>query len=211
MNVSRPLTRRLPLYLNYLKTHREEYPYNISSRELAKALGLGEVLVRKDLAKVTSGGRAKTGHVCENLIADIEAFLNYNQMTDAILVGAGKLGQALLGYSGFEKVGLNILAGFDIAVSKKQMAGSKPVYPMSQLESFCRKHNVRLGIITVPPDQAQVVCYALISSGILAIWNFAPVHLDAPVDVLIQNENLAASLTALRMNMEARFPNPQDP
>lgn len=199
MKISRALLHRLPIYLNYLKA----YSYDrISSRELAQALGLGEVLVRKDLATVSNGGRRRIGHYCKQLIDDIEQFLNLQNITDAVLVGAGKLGQALIDYTGFEKSGLNIISAFDITPETKRTAGGKPIYPISRLNSFCRRNNIRMGIIAVPPDQAQVVCYALVDAGILAIWNFAPIHLDAPENILIQNENLAASLASLRISLE---------
>lgn len=205
MKASKPLLRRLPVYLNYLKAHEEEYPYNISARQLAEALNLREVMVRKDLAAVSNKGCSRIGHIRVDLIADIEAFLNYSNVTDAVLVGAGKLGLALLEYSGFEKAGLHILAGFDTDPVKRRNAAQPPVYSMSQLESFCRSHNIHIGIITVAPDQAQKVCDALVACGIQAIWNFAPTHLISPDDVLIQNEDLAASLAALRMNLEYRY------
>ena len=100
--VSKAMLGRLPGYLNYLKSLPEDSHVNISARTMANALGLGDVLVRKDLAKVSDGGRCKTGHQKEVLIRDIEDFLDYNSVTNAVLVGAGKLGQALLSYGGFE-------------------------------------------------------------------------------------------------------------
>lgn len=196
------MLRRLPMYLNYLKTYSND---RISSRQLAQALGLGEILVRKDLAAVSNGGRSKIGHYCAQLTADIERFLDFHNVTEVVLVGAGKLGQALMDHSGFEETGMNIVCAFDIAPETKRTVGGKPIYPMSKLNAYCRRNNIRMGIITVPPDQAQAVCYALADSGVLAIWNFAPVHLDAPKNVLVQNENLVESLTSLRMHMESKY------
>lgn len=202
MKKSRPLLKRLPIYLNYLKNYSND---RISSRMLAEALGLGEVLVRKDLSTVSNGGRKKIGHDREQLIADIERFLNLNNATDAVLIGAGKLGQALMGYSGFEEYGLNIVSAFDIGSVTKRTADGNTIYPMSKLNSFCRRNNIRMGIIAVPSDQAQLACYALVDAGIVAIWNFAPIHLDIPENILVQNENLAASLAGLRMSLESRY------
>lgn len=202
--VSKAMLGRLPGYLNYLKSLPETSHVNISARTMANALGLGDVLVRKDLAKVSDGGRCKTGHQRENLIRDIEEFLDYNNVTNAVLVGAGKLGQALLGYGGFEAYGMNVLAGFDQHADRRVSVSPKPILPMDRLGEYCRENDVSIGIITVPAEHAQAVCDTLVASGVEAIWNFAPVRLQVPEGILVQNENLAVSLTALRMQLKLR-------
>jgi redox-sensing transcriptional repressor len=197
---SQTLLKRLPIYLNYLRTLPENTT-TISATAIARALNLGDVQVRKDLAKVSDGGRRRIGHCRDRLIQDIEQFLDFASSTGSIVVGAGKLGQALLDYPGFEESGLNIFAGFDTHPAEKQVHCEKPIFPMTQLETFCQCYDVRIGIITVPADQAQSVCDRLIACGIRAIWNFAPVHLNVPEHVVIQNENLAISLSTLRMQL----------
>ncbi len=204
---SRTLLKRLPLYLNYLKSIPESCT-NVSATTIARGLGLGDVQVRKDLAKVSDVGRRRTGRSREQLIHDIEEYLDFATATGTIIVGAGKLGQALLDYSGFEENGLNVMAAFDTQPSAKQSASGKAIYPMSRLESFCKCYDVRIGIISVPAEHAQGVADALIACGIRAIWNFAPVHLKVPSHVMVQSENLAVSLTALRVqlgNMESQI------
>lgn len=202
--MSKALLRRLPVYLNYLKSMPEDSSANISAKTLGNALGLGEVLVRKDLAKVSDGGRCKVGHSRQALIENIETVLDYNSITRSVLVGAGRLGQALLGYGGFEKAGLHILAGFDIDPPEVSGPGSKPIYHMSQLAEFCRSQDVRMGIITVPAAHAQEACDALVQSGVEAIWNFTPMHLNIPEGILVQNEDLAAAPTPLRLQLKAK-------
>ncbi len=202
--ISKAMLSRLPAYLNYLKSLPEEAGANISARTVAEALGLGDVLVRKDLAQVSDGGRCKTGHQREVLIRDIERFLDYSNISNAVLVGAGKLGQALLCYGGFEDYGMEVLAGFDVHTGRKKAEFPRPIYPMSRLKSFCQSNNVHIGIITVPAEHAQQVCDQLVAAGVEAIWNFAPVILQVPEKVLVQNENLAVSLTSLRMQLKLR-------
>ena len=124
--VSKSVLKRLPGYLAYLKNMPENAPAHISATALANALGMGEVQVRKDLAMVSDGGRPKIGYLRETLIDDIEQFLGYDNTTDAVLIGAGKLGQALMGYSGFDEYGLNILAAFD-ASPKAEKTEEAPV------------------------------------------------------------------------------------
>lgn len=203
--ISKAVLKRLPGYLAYLKAIPDGGSPYISATALANALGMGEVLVRKDLALVSDGGRPKIGYLRESLIEDISQFLGYDNTTDAILIGAGKLGQALLGYSGFEAYGLNILAAFDVAASTLSSAENKPILPMERLESFCKSNKVLMGIITVPAEHAQNVCNLLIQCGIKAIWCFAPVHLDVPEGILVQNENMATSLAVLSMHLQAQI------
>ena len=203
--ISKSVLKRLPGYLAYLKSLPEGTATYISATALANALDMGEVQVRKDLAMVSDGGRPKIGYPRERLIEDISQFLGYDNTTDAILVGAGKLGQALMGYSGFEEYGLNILAGFDVEPTLKKTAEGKPIYPMEKMESFCAANQVLMGIITVPAEHAQAVCEQLIKSGIKAIWNFAPVHLDVPQGILVQNQNMATSLAVLSVHLQAQM------
>ena len=203
--ISKAVLKRLPGYLAYLKDIPENASPYISATALANALGMGEVQVRKDLAAVSDGGRPKIGYLRETLIEDISQFLGYDNTTDAILVGAGRLGRALLGYSGFDAYGLNILAAFDAAPDSDQLEGEKPVYSINQMESFCRSRKVLMGIITVPAQYAQEVCDQLINCGIKAIWNFAPTHLDVPENILVQNENMATSLAVLSMHLQAQI------
>lgn len=199
--VSRKLLKRLPVYLNYLKSLPEDAS-NVSATAMAKALELGDVQVRKDLAKVSATGRRRTGRNRHQLMQDIEAYLNFAEDTGTVVVGAGKLGRALLDYTGFEKAGFNVMAGFDIEPSVDISEGGKPIYPVSRLEHFCRHYDVHIGVIAVPAENAQDVCDSLVSCGVRAIWNFAPVHLQVPDSVIVQSENLAVSLTSLRVQMK---------
>ena len=203
--ISKSVLKRLPGYLSYLKSLPEDPAAYISATALANALGMGEVQVRKDLAAVSEGGRPKVGYLRSSLIDDIEQFLGYDNTTDAVLIGAGKLGQALLGYSGFEAYGLNILAAFDTQPFANASDRGCPILPISQLEMFCRTNKVLMGIITVPAEFAQQVCDQLIACGIKAIWNFAPTHLDVPSNILVQNENMATSLAVLSMHLQAQM------
>ena len=203
--ISKSVLKRLPGYLAYLKNMPENAPPHISATALANALGMGEVQVRKDLAMVSDGGRPKIGYLRESLIDDIEQFLGYDNTTDAVLIGAGKLGQALMAYKGFDEYGLNILAAFDVRPKMEKTDEGKPVYHISQLAHFCRTNKVLMGIITVPAEGAQEVADQLITGGIKAIWNFAPTHLDVPANILVQNENMATSLAVLSVHLQAQI------
>ena len=203
--ISKSVLKRLPGYHAYLKSiQNPDSPY-ISATAIANVLDMGEVQVRKDLAMVSDGGRPKVGYVREHLIEDIEQFLGYDNTTDAILVGAGRLGQALLGYNGFDEYGLNILAAFDIRPETKRKDSGKPILPLDQMVPFCQEHKILMGIITVPTEFAQEACDRMIQAGIKAIWTFAPTHLDVPDHVMVHNENMANSLAILSMHLQAQM------
>ena len=187
---------RLPQYLEYLRS-LPEIRRTISATAIAKALSLGDVQVRKDLASVCGAGKPKIGYETDKLITDIESHLGYERLTNAVLVGAGKLGRALLDYDGFENFGVKIVAGFDCNETVLTK-GTKDILPIRDIDVYCREHDVKLGIITVGQGSAQDVCDKLVASGIKAIWNFAPITLKVPNGVLLKQENLALSLAYLK-------------
>ena len=204
--VSKQTLQRLPTYLSFLRTRSEDASKYVSATAIADALGMNQVVVRKDLASISTSGRPKVGYVREDLIQELERFLGYDNADDAILVGAGKLGRALLSFDGFPQYGLNILAAFDTdPAAANTRVGDKMVLPLEKLPDLCRRTKVRIGIITVPGEHAQQVCDLLIQSGILAIWNFANVHLEVPPGILVQNENMAVSLAILSNHLKERF------
>lgn len=206
-NVSRQALRRYPYYLRYLKQCAEEGAEHISAPMIAGGLGYNEVQVRKDIALVSScGGKPKTGYEIRRLIRDIESFLGYDNVDEAVLVGAGQLGRSLLYYKGFEEYGIRVVAAFDSDESVVGAAkGEKPVFPMSKLRDLCGRMRIHIGIITVPADQAQSVCNELVACGVLAVWNFAPVHLKVPEGIIVQNENMASSLAVLSSHLRDKF------
>lgn len=197
--ISKKTLERLPLYYHYLQDRMEEQIGYISAPTIAAGLNLNEVQVRKELALVSRrAGKPRTGFPVGELIEDIEEFLGYRNVNQAVLAGAGSLGQALLSYRGFAQYGVEIVMAFDTdeTVIGGTVAG-KPVLPVDKMANLCRRMNIHIGIITTPAEYAQSVCDRMVAGGIRAIWNFAPVHLDVPEGVLLQNENMAASLALL--------------
>ncbi len=188
---------RLPHYLQLLRElSPDDVPY-ISATVIAKKLSLGEVLVRKDLSVVSGAGKPKVGYKTVDLMKSIEAHLGQGDMTNAVLVGAGKLGKALLEFDDFEDYGVKIIAAFDCNQTPIKYNHSIEILPMNDFDSFCKKNNVRIGIITVGTGSAQNVCDRMVESGITAIWNFAPCNLEVPDGILLKQERLALSLAYL--------------
>lgn len=185
---------RLPLYLHFLnKLDEEEYEF-ISATKLAKLLNLGEVQVRKDLALVSGCGKPRTGYKRYELIHHLQSVLGTNDCTKAVIVGAGKLGKALIHYDGFEEYGYKIVAGFDNDPLK---IDGKSIFPLEMFSQFCLENDIKIGIITVPEKNAQEICELMIQSNILGIWNFTPLKLKVPEHIVVKNENLASSLAVL--------------
>ena len=195
--VSKATLGRLPVYLECLEQlPADKVPY-ISATAIARKLDLGEVQVRKDLAAVSGAGKPRLGYETAELVEKLEDCLGYNRLTPAVLVGAGKLGRALLQYDEFERYGVKIAAAFDSNERAISFGSKTEILPMNRFEYFCKTQNIKLGIITVGEGSAQSVCDQMVSSGITAIWNFAPCKLKVPAGILIQNENLALSLAHL--------------
>ena len=195
---------RLPMYIQYLKELPDESGATISATKIARDLSFGEVQVRKDLALISGTGKPKIGYQRADLIQDLERHLGYENTTNAVLIGAGKLGRALLDYDGFEEFGIRILAGFDCNEKTLQTGKNKSVLSIQEIADYCTTHDVKIGIITVGQGSAQEVCNTLIACGIRAIWNFAPIKLTVPEGILLKQENLALSLAHLNSQLKIK-------
>lgn len=195
--------KRLPDYYNMLVKLDMNGVENVSSTMIAEALGLNDIVVRKDLAAVSAGGgRPRVGFSVVGLKQCMGECLGYYNVDRAVLAGAGQLGRALLSYAGFEEYGVRILAGFDADESVVGLEkGGKPIMHISELQGFCRRFGVRIGIIAVPAAAAQSVCDMLAAGGVLAVWNFAPIPLKAAKDVYVYNENMARPLSLLSRHL----------
>ena len=179
------LYSRIPCYIEFLENCPEEF---ISSAALAIALNYGEVQVRKDLAKVSNGGKPKIGYRVSSLLADLKHYMRYELPVTAVIVGMGRLGEALNHYHGFEKLNLKIVAAFDI---------NDQYLNLKDFKNICERENVSLGIITVPKESAQEIADLMVESNIKGIWNFSSTALNVPSDCLVKNENMANSLAIL--------------
>lgn len=209
IRISRQALHRMPGYLQILRSLHAAGKEFVTATDIAEVMHLNKVQVRKDIAAISRRpGKPMVGFSVAELLADISEFLAYENVKDAVLVGAGALGGALCKYSGFANYGMNIVAAFD---ANPQLVGTQigacKVYPMEELTHICTRLNIMVGVITVPDHAAQRVCDDLCQSGVRAIWNFAPAHLTAPEDVILHNENLVASLTVLSKRLAERLSN----
>lgn len=197
-----PTLKRLPIYYHFLRDELRKGVMNISATDIANALGLKSIQVRKDLQMTRLEGKPKVGYNLRELILSIEAFLGWENRNKAVLIGAGNLGSALLGYKGFEDYGLNIVAAFDISPNIiGRVLNGISVHALEDLNRVVRDQEATIGILTVPRFNAQEMAENLMDSGIKAIWNFAPTRIVPRDDVFVQNENLASSLAVLSQKL----------
>lgn len=199
---SQPTIRRLPSYLIVVQQAQEEGFDSISGTVIAQELELEPIQVRKDLAITGIIGKPRIGYPVKELIAAIIRFLRWNETRNAAIVGAGHLGQALMGNKEFIKHGLKIAAAFDTDTRK---VGTKihgiDVFSLEKLAEKVKSLKIELAVLTVPPQTAQEVTETMVHAGIRAIWNFTNVKLKVPRDVIVQQEDLSSGYAVLTVKM----------
>lgn len=206
MSVPEPTLRRLPLYYRLLKQLRDGGRTGVSCTMIGTELKLDPTQIRKDIEMTGTVGRPKVGYDLNELLCAIERFLGWDTTTEAFLVGAGSLGEALMGYPGFADCGLNIVAAFDVDPNKcHRVIHGKHVRHISKLPNLMRRMRVRFGIITVPASEAQHAADLLVEGGVLAIWNFAPAKIQVPERIIVTNEDLYCSLAVLSQKMTRKL------
>ncbi len=193
-----PTIRRYPIYLRAIKAKIAGGELYVSSAAIAEELGFDPVLSRKDLAMAGIPGKPRLGYPAQELCKAINSALGWDNPIEAALIGVGSLGSALLGYSGFEEQNLSITVAFDASRLKVGMnVHGVKVRPMDDIVRVIQQLKLPIGIITVPASVAQECANKLISAGIKAIWNFAPIQLNVPEHIIVQNVDLAQSLAVL--------------
>ena len=198
-NLSKNQLRRLPEYLTLLRNLKQNGIKYISCQTIADCLNLNKELVRKDIAAVSSyDGVPNKGRDIVLLIKDFEKILGYDSSHNAVLVGVGSLGKALLCYDGFSTYGLKIVGAFD---RNPELIGRTindiHIHDSRRMFGTLSTLNANIGIICVPSGFAQEVANDLVDSGIEAIWNFAPTKIEVKKDVILSNMDMATSLAVL--------------
>lgn len=204
--ISKNLVYRVPVYLTISRRLLEEGAEYITAPQISEITGINVETVKKDLSQICqTPGNPKLGREANILVKEIEDFGVYTQITKAVVIGVGHLGRALLNYAGFNEWGLDIAAGFDrdSKLFGKTEEG-KEILDINRLPEIVSANNVEIAIIAVPKEYAQQTVDFAIASGIKAIWNFAPTHINVPSDIVLQNENMASSLSLLNFNLKAK-------
>ena len=199
-SISMSVIRRLPRYYRFLTELDEQGVDRISSNKLADIMNVTASHVRQDLNCFGGFGQQGYGYNVKYLHGKISELLGVNKGYNAVIVGAGNLGRALAATHMFERRGVNRLALFD---SNPDIIGTEiydlPIYSVDTLADFCREHNVKIGVLTVPKEAAYEVAVIMAESGVEGIWNFANMELKLPEhdEVIVENIHLGDSLMTL--------------
>jgi redox-sensing transcriptional repressor len=198
-SIPRNAVYRLSLYRHCLQQFHEGGIQTISSDALAEAAGVKPTQLRKDLNYFGQFGTRGRGYNVEELLRAASEVLGTNRLQPVVIMGVGNLGSALMAYQGFARAGFQILAGFDLDWRERQKHKQfkQPILSPDELAPFCRKHKVKLSILTVPALAAQEAAEQLVEAGVRAILNFTPTVLRLPKSVTVNNVNLASELENL--------------
>ena len=198
---------RLSLYVRELIRLSSQRVGYISSKQLAQQLGLTDAQVRRDLSYFGQFGTSGRGYEVQRLHDRLTAILGVSGRTwNVALAGVGNLGSALLAYRGFQERGFLFRVAVDSDPQKVGKAVSGlAVSPVQQLPSLVRRHDIQIGVIAVPVESAQMVCNQFVESGVRAIVNFAPVHLEVPSSVWLRVVDLAIELESLSFYLARSF------
>ncbi len=201
--ISEAVIKRLPKYYRQIKMLDDANVERVSSSALAEILGITASQVRQDFYNFGGFGQQGYGYDVKNLKKEIAAILGLDKEYNMIVVGAGHIGKALTGYKGFVKEGFRIKALFDINVQEK-VYNDVPVYPMYNLEDYLKENQIDFAVIATQADSAEDVARELIKNGIKSIWNFAPIDLRVPKDVVVENISMSESLFVLSYRSKNR-------
>ena len=201
--LKRLVLERLMRYYRFLYESTAKKPLQtVTSAQIAEALDIDPTQVRKDFGAIGLQGMGRVGFdVCEACRA-IRVALGFDQRYEAVLIGSGHLGGALLAYSGFDRYGLDIVAAFDN--DPRRMGGKIAgctVKPTRVMTSFIKRREIRLAILTTPVEVSQKLTDRLVSAGVKAIWNFTPTRLLVPPGVLVRNEHISIGLSELAYHL----------
>ncbi len=196
--VSITVIRRLPKYYRYLGELMNKGITRVSSQELSKMTGFTASQIRQDLNNFGGFGQQGYGYNVDDLHRQVGNILGLSKEYNAVISGAGNLGQAVANYKGFQDAGFKTLSLFD---KNPRLIGMKirdiEIRDVDVLEDFIKEHNVEIGVITTPKENAQEIADIYSRSGIKGIWNFAPADLEVPEHIIVENVHLNESLFTL--------------
>ena len=198
IKISDAVVRRLPIYLRYLNELSMKNVRTVSSQDLGNKLDLNPAQIRKDLAYFGEFGKKGIGYDVGYLIEKIRQILKLDKTINVALVGAGNLGRALCNYNAYLKDNMKIVAVFDAAPGKiGDRINNLTVQPVSELKETVRERGIRIGIITVPAGEAQLVANQFVEAGIEAILNFAPAIIKVPPEIRVHHADFTTELQSL--------------
>ena len=199
--ISEAVIKRLPRYYRYLEHLEQEGVSKVSSGTLASLLGVTASQVRQDFCNFGGFGQHGYGYDVGYLKRKLAEILGLDRQYDMIIVGAGNIGRALAGYKNFAAEGFKVRALFDIEV-KDPFVGDVPVYKIDKLAEYVKEHGCDIAVIATQKNVASDVASQLVVLGVKSLWNFAPIDLEVPKDVAVENIAMSESLYVLSYRMK---------
>lgn len=201
--ISQAVIRRLPKYYRYLEETEQQGIDKVSSSRMSREMGLNASQIRRDLNCFGGFGQQGYGYSVSKLKKEISHILGLDKRYRVIIIGAGRIGQALLGYKSFMLEGFDIVDIFDRDLSKvgDEIEGHI-IRDMAELSLYVKKNKIDIAIICTPKEAAQKVADRVVSYGIRAIWNFAPIDVDVRKGVAVENIHLSDSLYVLSYKLK---------
>ncbi len=201
--ISKAVIKRLPRYRRYLGELKKRGVEKISSKDLSELIGYTASQIRQDLNNFGGFGQQGYGYSVANLYEEIGNILGLNKEYRIVVIGYGRLGQAMASYINKNEKQFNIEGIFDVSDKfKDEVFKNVHVYPMSELKDFVIENKIEIAVITVPRDKGQMVADALVEAGIKGIWNFSSVDLELPENICVENVHMSDSLHALAYYMK---------
>jgi len=182
---------RLVLYRRIVLQLKQQGRDNLYSHELARFSGSSPAKVRRDLMSIGYSGTPAHGYQIDNLLRSLNEFLDKNRKEAIAIVGMGNLGRAVAGYIRGRRPNLEIGALFDKnpKLTDRLILGVR-CYPIDQFKQVCEEQGIRVAIIAVPGDQAQMVADTMVSAGISGILNYAPMKLQLPQNIYVEDRDM---------------------
>jgi len=197
-DISMAVIKRLPKYYRHLAELLRNDVDRVSSKELSEKIGFTASQIRQDFNCFGGFGQQGYGYNVKELYNEISRILGLDKKYSTVIIGAGNIGQAIANYSRFDKFGFDLHGIFDV---NPKLIGMRikdvEIKDLDQMESFLGENKIDIGIICVPQAQAQKVADLLVENGVKGIWNFAPLDIDVPENVSIENVHLSESLLTL--------------
>ena len=202
--IPEPALRRLPWYLVYVSMLREQKVEFVSSTQISRELKVDASQIAKDLSFLNIKGKTRIGYEVASLEKELEDFLGFRRGHNALIVGVGSLGAALIQDTGLSRYGLNIVAGFDVNpnIIGRTLCGI-PVFDVKELALRRKQFSADIGIVTVPVEKAQEVADNLVEAGVKALWNYTPYRIRVADNIVVQNTSIYAHLAVMynRLNL----------
>jgi redox-sensing transcriptional repressor len=209
MNSNQEVIRRLSRYRNVMRKMKALGLVKVFSDNLADAIGVSPSLVRKDFSMFNLTGNKRGGYRIDELVTKLNTLLGKDKKQRIVILGCGKLGQALMNHNGFPRVGIRVVAGFDSDPEVLNPDAPIPILHVKEIRDFIEENQIRVAALTVPEPAAQSMIDTLKKTCVKGVINFAPVSLKSSEDFLVHNMNIEQEIENLFYNIHFAETQPQ--